>query len=281
MIVFKSVKPDIKSDILALMKIFLCHASEDKPSVEPIQLALESAGHQVFYDERSLPPAGDYHGRIAQAISESELFIFILSEHSIRPGKYTLSELELAKQQWPSPVNSVLTVNLHNISIHPAPAYLTATTILNIKGSPAAEVRSAIDMIDLENDSEEVDHSQNGSANLSDNHSTHQDNALKGKPWWPSNNWQWFLGTIIALAAIVIPIWHSNNSPTNSGTVNIAGGVSGGTVIGQQVNHGFTLEAYNKALSKRSKEIRVSNVSSRQASFMRGLLQYQGTKPAF
>ena len=119
--------------------IFLCHASEDKPSVEPIQLALVSAGHHVFYDERSLPPASDYNGRILNAIIESDLFIFILSEHSLRSGKYTLSELEFAKQKWTSPVNRVLTVNLYNHPIKEAPAYLTATTILTIKGNAAVE----------------------------------------------------------------------------------------------------------------------------------------------
>lgn len=43
---------------------FLCHASENKSLVEPIQLAHLGTGYEVFYDEHSLPPDGDYQVRI-------------------------------------------------------------------------------------------------------------------------------------------------------------------------------------------------------------------------
>ena len=127
--------------------IFLCHASEDKPIAEPIQLALSSAGHAVFYDENSLPPGGDYHERIYRAIEQCDLFIFLISRASIEQGKYTLTELKFAREKWSSPVNRVLPVNLEDISTREIPHYLTAATILSIKGNSAAEVRASAEAL--------------------------------------------------------------------------------------------------------------------------------------
>lgn len=127
--------------------IFLCHASDDKPIAEPIQLALSSAGYEVFYDENSLPPGGDYHDRIYRAIMKCDLFIFLISEASIAPGRYTLTELAFARRKWPSPVNRVLPVNLESIPTRDIPHYLTAVTILSVKGSPAAEVRQSAEVL--------------------------------------------------------------------------------------------------------------------------------------
>lgn len=126
-----------------MTSIFICHASEDKATAEPIQLALANAGYMVFYDERSLPPGGDYQDRIHKAIFQCDLFIFLISPASIARGKYTLTELKFANERWPSPVNKVLPVNLQSISTQDIPPYLTATTILSISGNAAAETRAA------------------------------------------------------------------------------------------------------------------------------------------
>ena len=107
--------------------VFLCHASEDKTAAERIQLALASAGYKVFFDE-SLPPGGDYHARIREAIRECDIFIFLISTSSVAQGKFTLTELKFARERWPSPVGRVLPVNLDNLSTTEIPAYLTATT---------------------------------------------------------------------------------------------------------------------------------------------------------
>jgi hypothetical protein len=127
-----------------MQTVFLCHASEDKPLAEPIQLALANAGYEVFYDERSLPPGGDYHDRIRQAINKCDLFIFLISKASISSGKYTLTELGFAREKWPSPVNRALAVLLEDIPVAEIPSYLSSTTILSAKGNVAAEVRVAV-----------------------------------------------------------------------------------------------------------------------------------------
>jgi hypothetical protein len=126
-----------------MYKVFLCHASEDKPVAERIELALSAAGYRVFYDEQGLPPGGDFHARIERAILECDLFIFLISASSIAVGKFTLTELKFARKRWPSPIGRVLPVNLQNLPPKEIPAYLTAATLLTVAGNPASEVRAA------------------------------------------------------------------------------------------------------------------------------------------
>jgi TIR domain len=125
--------------------VFLCHASEDKPLVEPIQLALANAGCEVFYDEQSLPAGGDYQARIHTAIDNCDLFVFIATPASIAPGKFTLTELKFARDRWPSPVNRVLPVVIGALKPRELPNYLQAATVLTVSGNAAAEVRAAVE----------------------------------------------------------------------------------------------------------------------------------------
>lgn len=130
-----------------MSKIFLCHASEDAAVAEHIQLALLNAGYTVFFDERSLPPAGDYHSRIEAAIADCDLFVFLISPASIAHGRFTLTEMKLARERWASPVGRVLAVNLQRLSpslLHP---YLVASTLLTIEGNAPSEVRIAVDRL--------------------------------------------------------------------------------------------------------------------------------------
>jgi hypothetical protein len=125
--------------------VFLCHSSEDKPLVEPMQLALASAGCQVFYDEQSLPPGGDYHARIRAAVNSCDLFVFVASPASITAGKFTLTELKFARERWPTPVNRVLPVAIGGLKPSDLPNYLQAATVLTVSGNAAAEVRHAVE----------------------------------------------------------------------------------------------------------------------------------------
>ena len=128
-----------------MASVFLCHASEDKPLVEPIQLALASAGCQVFFDQETLPPGGDYQARIREAINQCDLFVFVGSRASIAAGKFTLTELKFAREKWPSPVNRVLPVALGDVRPSDLPQYLQAATVLSVSGNAAAEVRASVE----------------------------------------------------------------------------------------------------------------------------------------
>lgn len=128
-----------------MSSVFLCHANEDKLFVEPIQLALASAGYEVFFDERSYPPGGDYQARIKAAIDKCDIFVFVASAASIVSGKYTLTELKFARERWPSPVNRVLPVVIGDLKPKELPIYLQATTVLMVSGNIAAETRAAVE----------------------------------------------------------------------------------------------------------------------------------------
>ncbi|NRT57200.1 toll/interleukin-1 receptor domain-containing protein [Sphaerotilus uruguayifluvii] len=130
-----------------MASVFLCHASEDKQQVEAMQLALANAGVNVFYDQESLPAAGDYQARIRAAIKQCDVFVFVASPASIMPGRFTLTELKFARERWPSPVARVLSVTLGEVKAAELPQYLQAATILSISGNAAAEVRASVDSL--------------------------------------------------------------------------------------------------------------------------------------
>lgn len=127
--------------------IFLCYASENKSLVEPVYMALVGSGYKVFFDEQSLPAGDDYHQRIYSAINKCDVFVFFISKNSLSSGKFTLSELKFAQSRWPNPNGYVLPVQIDGSSLSELPAYLSATTVLSVKGNLAAEVRSVVGKI--------------------------------------------------------------------------------------------------------------------------------------
>ena len=126
------------------MNVFLSHASEDKEIAEQIQLALVGAGIDVFFDAESLPAGGDYHARIRKAVKNTDLFVFLISNHSIAKGSYCLSELTLARERWPHPKGRVIPVRIGSVSFDQIPNYLRAVTILEPDGSIPADVLSVV-----------------------------------------------------------------------------------------------------------------------------------------
>jgi tetratricopeptide (TPR) repeat protein len=122
------------------MKIFLSYAAEQRPVAEPLALALEADGHEVFFDRHDLPVGGSYHDRIRDAIDEADRYVFLVSPQSVEPGSYALTELSLAQARWPRPSGRVLPVMAVPTPFEHLPAYLGAVTVLQPKGNLAAEV---------------------------------------------------------------------------------------------------------------------------------------------
>jgi hypothetical protein len=79
-----------------------------------------------------------------KAIQSCDFLIYLVSQHSIAHGRYTLSELKFVQERWPNPIGFVLAVNIDNTPNQKIPNYLKASTVLSIAGDPAAEVRSTI-----------------------------------------------------------------------------------------------------------------------------------------
>lgn len=126
------------------MKIFLSFASSNRATAERVQLALQGAGHDVFFDEASLPPGSDYNSRIREAINECDRYVFLISPDTFKEGRYIATELKFAKQKWPKPWGFVLPVIISETPLDSIDPYLAAATYLIPKGNVAAEVAAAI-----------------------------------------------------------------------------------------------------------------------------------------
>lgn len=122
------------------MRIFLSHASENRARAEEIALALEAGGHDVFFDRHDLTGGEDYHSVIRQRIRAADLFIFLISPHSVAERGYSLSELKLARERWPRAGDGVLPVMLEPTELETIPAYLRSVTFFQPEGNAAAEI---------------------------------------------------------------------------------------------------------------------------------------------
>jgi hypothetical protein len=122
------------------MKIFLSYSSQDRTQAEEIALALQAEGHDVFFDKGNLSGGEDFNAVIRSYITSADLFVFLISPESVRPGAYTLTELRLARDKWASPGKHILPVMLMATDMAAIPAYLKGVTIFEPQGNAAAEI---------------------------------------------------------------------------------------------------------------------------------------------
>lgn len=122
------------------MRIFVSYASEEKAIAESIAFTLRAHGHHVYLDKDDLPPGRNYDEQIRGAIDRSDLLIFLITPESVTPGRYTLTELEFARQKWRSPNKRVFPVIARATDFSRVPAFLKGVTILEPQGNIAAEV---------------------------------------------------------------------------------------------------------------------------------------------
>jgi hypothetical protein len=127
------------------MRIFVSHASEDKDIANRIADKLRSHGNEVFFDQDSLPPGLEYDDKIKNAFKATDLFIFLISPDSVRPGKYTLVEVGYAERKWKLRDGHILPVLIRPTEFGSIPPYRTSVTILKPQGPVDVEVLSAVD----------------------------------------------------------------------------------------------------------------------------------------
>jgi tetratricopeptide (TPR) repeat protein len=126
------------------MKVFLSHASEQDEDARSIEIALRGEGHSVFLAQSVLPSGASYNDQIRDAITRSDLFLFLISPEAVDKGRYTLTELEFAEMKWPSPSGFVLPVMIKKTEISSIPPFLKAVTILEPQGNVPAAVAAAV-----------------------------------------------------------------------------------------------------------------------------------------
>jgi TIR domain len=132
--------------ICSRLRIFISYSSESLPIAEEIAQHLKNAGHSVFFDKDSLPPAADYNHSIRAAMRMSDRAIFVLTKEALAPGKYVLSELDFAKARWPSPAGRVYSVIVdRNFLPQDLPVYLRSIQAMTPRGNATTEIGAAIE----------------------------------------------------------------------------------------------------------------------------------------
>ena len=237
--------------------VFISHSSRDKDEVaRPLAQALEDRGLQVWLDEEQLQIGDSIRRGIDAALGQSRFGLVVLSPAYLN-SEWGQKELDafFAKEKYNT--KAILPL-YHGVSIEDVEQHwpmLADKISLNTTES----IEQLADKIQ-----QSIQSRPSKPARLV---------ALKNKPWWPSNNWQWLIGIILALAAIVIPIWHSTSSPSNSGAVSIQGDMSGGTVIGNQTNHlnidSKAAQLIAKSLLQNSKQTSNESLQEKEAEIKR------------
>lgn len=126
------------------MKVFLSYASEDRTTAAALNRALLEQGHDVFFDREDLPVGEEFHVRIRRAIEDSDLFVFLVSDHALAAGSYALSELGIVERAWKRLSGRVLPVMLATLPIERLPLALRAVTVLQPAGDVIAAAADAV-----------------------------------------------------------------------------------------------------------------------------------------
>lgn len=77
-------------------RVFICHASPDKPYATQLKAQLEAAGHAVWLDASALVGGDDWPQVIARAIAQSDAVTVLVSDHLVATRGFAKREIELA-----------------------------------------------------------------------------------------------------------------------------------------------------------------------------------------
>jgi len=78
------------------LRVFLCHASEDKPAVRDLYRRLLADGVTPWLDEEQLMPGQDWELEITQALRQSDVTLICLSRQAVEKRGFVQRELRAA-----------------------------------------------------------------------------------------------------------------------------------------------------------------------------------------
>ncbi len=78
------------------LKVFLCHASGDKPAVRALYQRLVRDGVDAWLDKEKLLPGQDWQLEIPKAVRESDVVVVCLSKKSTTKEGYVQKEIKFA-----------------------------------------------------------------------------------------------------------------------------------------------------------------------------------------
>jgi len=85
-----SISPDKE------LRIFLCHASEDKEPVRQLHARLKQEGFRPWLDEEDLLPGQDWQLEISKAVRDSQVVLVCMSTHSTTKTGFLQKEIKVA-----------------------------------------------------------------------------------------------------------------------------------------------------------------------------------------
>jgi hypothetical protein len=129
------------------MRVFLSYASRDRALAERVCRVLEAEGHNVFFDRDDLGGGDAFGERIRAAIRHARVLVYLISQASVTPPSYALTELSVATALEPRSRPAILPVRIDATPIDAMPAALRAFTILEPQGDVPAEVASAVERL--------------------------------------------------------------------------------------------------------------------------------------
>jgi hypothetical protein len=91
-----SPPPAASTKLPRQLKVFLCHASGDKPAVRDLYRRLRSDGIAPWLDEEDLLPGQDWQLEIPKAVRSSDAVIICLSRKAITKTGYVQKEIKYA-----------------------------------------------------------------------------------------------------------------------------------------------------------------------------------------
>jgi len=78
------------------LKVFLCHATADKPAVRKLYRYLRSKGMEPWLDAENLLPGENWEVEIPNALFDSDVILVCLSKNSVNKEGYVQKEITFA-----------------------------------------------------------------------------------------------------------------------------------------------------------------------------------------
>ena len=89
-----------ESELFRAVRIFLCHANEDKTQVREVYQRLKTEGFEPWMDEEDLLPGQLWDQEIQRALRKSDFILIFFSQNSVAKRGYVQREMKLALEVW-------------------------------------------------------------------------------------------------------------------------------------------------------------------------------------
>src|SRR3954447_9669066 len=104
--------------------LFLSYSRQDADALRELSRALESAGHSVWWDVRSLQTGADWQRALRAGIVDSDAVVLLLSTHSAA-SEWVGRELEIARAQH----KAILPVRIDGLAADDFPELIRAGSL--------------------------------------------------------------------------------------------------------------------------------------------------------